>query len=368
MEKLPGAGDTRNLAAQDGARGTESFRPGAVRVFAFEGRDASGLWRLSSGGAALLAAARGEGVPGARYRVLAEARPDGGLSFRVLGPAVPGDGGSVPESASPLSLSSLASPPPGIGALAAAFAAALRALAREGLSLRLAPVLAKAAARSGDPEGAAVFLARAAALGLGDGDGLDEAVEAVFGRGDASGGSGTEGGDAGRNGRGDAGSRRSSGGEGRAVADGAGADAWLDAGVLDGPGLGRFLDRLALGPPTSRARGKGAWSFVPFAFELDGVEMSGTLRLQLPEESGGPGCIAATLVAGRARTRWRFRVDFGEGPSPRLSIGRERPEDGALRREAARLAAAHGVASFKILAPGEDPDGGLLPPGADERA
>ena len=378
MENVTGAGDSRNIAAQDGARGTETFRPGAVRVFTYEGHDPSGLWRLSSGGAALLAAGSGDPVPGASYRVLAEARPDGGLSFRVLGRAAgPGSSRIAPVEASPvppgapsLSSSVLAATAPASGPLAGALAAALRGLAREGLSLKLAPALAKSAARSGDPEGAASFLARAAALGLGEGDGLDAAVEAVFGRGDASGGSGAEGGDAGGRGRGHAGSGRRTDREGVEIAGGAeaAAEAWLDAGTLDGPGLGRFLESLVLGAKSSQAREKGAWSFVPFAFELDGVEISGTLRLQLPEESGGPGCIAATLVAGRARTRWRFRVDFGDGPSPRLSIGRGRSDDGALRRAAARLAEAHGVASFRILAPGEDADGGELPAGADERA
>ncbi len=365
------------IAAQDGARGTEKFRPGAVRVFTFEGLDASGLWRLSSGGASLLAAGSGEGVAGARYRVLAEAGPDGALAFRVLGRAAgPGasrgasaDASSVPRTAAALA-AGLAPPVPDSGALAGALSAALRALAREGLPLRLAPALAKAAARSGDAEGAVSFLARAAALGLGEGDGLDAAVEAVFGRGDGSGGPGAEGGDAGGRDRGDAERRARARGDGPVAAGGADSDAgaWLDAGTLDGPGFGRFLESLALGAKSPRGREKGAWSFVPFAFELDGVEISGTLRLQLPEESGGPGCIAATLVAGRARTRWRFRVDFGDGPSPRLSVGRDRADDGALRRAAARLAAAHGVASFRVLGPGEDADGGDLPPGADERA
>ncbi|MBN1243871.1 MAG: hypothetical protein JXA15_14310 [Spirochaetales bacterium] len=356
------------IAAQDGARGTETFRPGAVRVFAYEGRDSSGLWRLSAGGTALLARGSGEPVPGARYRVLAEALSGGGVSFRVLGKAsaLP----SAPPQASPAAPGAGAGLPVAAGDMAPALAAVLRALAREGLPLRLAPSLAKSAARSGDIEGAAGFLARAAALG--NGEGLDEAVEAIFGRRDAADGGGGGAADGQGRGNGDRGREEDRGGRAGSGNGAPGTEsaqgALIDAGTLDGSGFGRFLETLALGAPSSRARERGAWTFVPFAFELDGVEISGTLRLQLPDGPGGPGCIAASLRAGRARRPWCFRIDFGDGPSPRLAIGRDRTRDAELERAASRLAAEHGVASYKVLAPGERAEVEDPRLGTDERA
>ena len=73
----------------------------------------------------------------------------------------------------------------------------------------------------------------------------------------------------------------------------------------------------------NRLRGsEGSWVLVPFRFELDAVDFTGSFRIQLPYVRGGQGRFEAFFSASRGSSTedWSFFAGFGGGRAPSLRI------------------------------------------------